>query len=127
VDDKLTGVVIGAAIQVHKELGPGLLESAYQRCLQYELIQRELHIDVEVPLPVSYKNIKLDRGYRLDLLVENQLVIELKAVESLEKIHTAQLLSYLKLSNFQLGLLINFNEPILKKGIKRVINSKSHT
>lgn len=106
--------------------GPGLLESAYQRCLQYELMQLGLNINMEVPLPVKYKKIKLDCGYRIDLLVENKLVVELKSVDALEKIHIAQLLSYLKLGNYKLGLLINFNVPILKKGIKRVANSKPH-
>ena len=119
----LTGTVIGAAIAVHKQLGPGLLEKAYQACLSYELQERGLRVREEVPVPVVYKEVKLDQGYRIDLLVEEQLVIELKAVEALTDVHTAQILTYMRLGEFPLGLLINFNVSLLKSGIKRYVNS----
>ena len=122
--NELTGKVIGAAIEVHKILGPGLLESAYEECLSYELALRKIAFSRQSELPIEYKGIKLDCGYRLDLLVEDKLIVELKACESIEKIHEAQLLTYLKLADVPLGLLINFNVPILKDGIKRIINTK---
>lgn len=115
--------VIGAALEVHRELGPGLLESAYRGCLLHELGTRGLRVAGEVPLPVYYRGIRIDCGYRLDLMVEDQLVVELKAVKSLEPIHTAQLLTYLRLCRRPLGLLINFNVLLLKEGIRRVIDS----
>ncbi|WP_228021778.1 GxxExxY protein [Vasconcelosia minhoensis] len=118
----LSGVIIGAAIEVHRELGPGLLESAYEACLLYELKQKGVRVASQVPQPVVYKGIKLDCGYRLDLLVEDLVIVELKAVEILHPIHTAQLLTYLKLKNLWLGLLINYNVPVLKQGIKRLVN-----
>jgi len=120
--NQLSNIIIGAAIDVHRELGPGLLESAYQNCLEYELQQRGLYVEHEVPQPVIYKGMQLDCGYRLDLFVENLVIIEIKAVESLQPIHTAQLLTYLKLKKRWLGLLINFNVPVLKNGIKRLLN-----
>ncbi|MEN8139484.1 MAG: GxxExxY protein [Bacteroidota bacterium] len=113
--------VIGAAIEVHKKLGPGLLESAYQECLFYELKELGLNVMKEVPRPIVYKDIKLDHGYRIDLLVENKLVIELKTVEAFTDVHLAQVLTYLKLGEYKLGLLINFNVSKLTEGIKRVI------
>jgi GxxExxY protein len=119
----ITEAIIGAAISVHRELGPGLLESAYEACLAYELTERKLQIERQKGLPVVYRGVELDCGYRIDLLVENQVVVELKAVESLEPIHDAQVLSYLKLSGCEVGLLINFNVKVLKKGIRRLVNN----
>ena len=118
----ITETIIGAAISVHKELGPGLLESAYEACLAYELTERKLKIERQKALPVVYRGVELDCGYRIDLLVEDQVVVELKAVENLEPIHEAQMLSYLKLSKCKVGLLINFNVKILRKGIRRFVN-----
>ncbi|MCC5897389.1 MAG: GxxExxY protein [Phormidium sp. BM_Day4_Bin.17] len=118
----LSGKVIGAAIVVHRELGPGLLESAYERCLAYELQQQGLNVEQQVPQPVIYKGVQLECGYRLDLLVEEQLIVELKAVPELLPIHKAQILTYLKLRQLRLGLLINFNVPLLKQGIQRIVN-----
>ena len=118
----ITEAIIGAAICVHRELGPGLLESAYEVCLAYELTERKLKIERQKALPVVYRGVELDCGYRIDLLVEKQVVVELKAVESLEPIHDAQLLSYLKLSGCEVGLLINFNVKVLKDGIRRFVN-----
>jgi len=123
--DLITEKIIGAAITVHKELGPGLLESAYEACLVYELSQLGLAVERQKSLPVTYRSVKIDCGYRIDLLVENKVVVELKAVERLEKIHEAQLLSYLKLSGYSVGLLINFNEETLTRGLKRLVNKLS--
>lgn len=120
--DELTDKVIGSAIRVHKELGPGLLESAYQECLFYVLKKEGLSVEKEKPIPIKFEDVELDCGYRIDLLVENRLVLELKSVESLNKVHFAQVLSYLKLGNFPLGLLLNFNVSLMKNGIKRIIN-----
>ena len=114
--------IIGAAIGVHKAIGPGLLESAYDACLRHELKLRGLSFEAQRPLPVEYKGLKLDCGYRIDLLVEGRVVVELKAVHSLDPIHEAQLLTYLKLGDWRLGLLINFNVPVLKQGIRRKVN-----
>lgn len=119
--DPLTGDVIGAAIEIHRHLGPGLLESAYCECLAYEFSKRGINFEREVSLPVRYKEVKLDCGYRLDFLVEEQVVVEVKSVEALGAIHQAQLLSYLKLGGHRLGLLINFNVPVLREGIKRLV------
>ncbi len=113
--------VIGCAIAVHNGLGPGLLESSYKECLFYELGLAGLYVEKEKPMPLVYKEVKLDIGYRLDLLVENQLVLELKSVEALNDVHLAQTLTYLKLGNYKLGLLMNFNVSLLKHGLKRVI------
>lgn len=118
--DLLTCKIIGAAIEVHRKLGPGLLESAYVVCLAYELRLRELKVEQELPLPIFYKGVKLDCGYRLDLVIENQVIIEVKSVKSLAPIHEAQLLSYLKMSNYHKGLLLNFNVKMLKDGIQRM-------
>ena len=106
----------------HRKLGPGLLESAYQQCLAYELRNQGLFVEVEKPMPLVYDEVKMDCGYRIDILVENKLILELKAVEELNDVHLAQTLTYLKLSGCKLGLLINFNVAILKHGIKRVVN-----
>jgi GxxExxY protein len=118
----LTGEVIGAAIEVHKTLGPGLLESTYEECLCRELELRKIPYERQKELPIEYKGLKLDCGYRLDILVANRVILELKACESLQPIHEAQLLTYLKLTGIKLGLLINFNVPMLKQGIKRIAN-----
>ncbi len=120
--NKITDTIIGSAIAVHRELGPGLLESAYEACLAFELADRGLSVERQKGLPVIYRDVKLDCGYRIDLLVEEKVIVELKAVERVEPIHTAQLLSYLKLSGCKLGLLINFNVKVLKNGIRRLIN-----
>jgi len=123
MDDALTNVVIGCAIQVHKTLGPGLLENVYKQCLFHKLTQSGLSVESEYVLPVYFEGICIDCGYRVDLLVEKQLLIELKSVKTLEDIHLAQILTYLKLGKFQRGLLINFNVLVLKDGIKRVVNN----
>lgn len=122
-EDKLSNIVIGAAIEVHRQLGPGLLESAYQECLMQELFDKGLIVEKEKPMPIIYKSLKLDHGYRMDLVIENKLVIEIKTVDALLDVHFAQLLTYLKLGNYKLGLLINFNVGLLKDGIKRIINN----
>jgi GxxExxY protein len=119
--DDLSNRVIGCAIRVHRELGPGLLESTYEQCVAYELIQAGIPFKIQHSIPVSYKQISLDCGYRVDLLIDDQLIVELKSVEQLLKIHEAQLLTYMKLANIRIGLLINFNVHILKKGIKRFV------
>lgn len=118
----ITEAIIGGAIAVHRELGPGLLESAYEACLAYELADRGLSVERQKGLPVIYRNVQVDCGYRMDLLVDGKVVVELKTVEGLEPIHEAQLLSYLKLSGCKVGLLINFNVAILKNGIRRLVN-----
>ncbi len=119
--DEITKTIIGAAIEVHKSLGPGLLESVYEECLFYELTLRELTVNRQVKLSVNYKEVQLDIGYRLDLLVENKVVVELKVVDKFMPIHDAQLLTYMKLVNCSVGLLINFNVPVLKKGLRRKV------
>jgi GxxExxY protein len=120
--NQLTGEVIGGAIEVHKTLGPGLLESAYEECLCRELELRTIPFERQKELPIEYKGVKLDCGYRLDVVVADKLILELKACEKLEPIHEAQLLTYLKLTGIKLGLLINFHVPSLKDGIKRIAN-----
>jgi len=119
----LTGEVIGAAIEVHKHLGPGLLESAYEECLCHELRLMEIVYQRQKPLAINYKQVRLDCGYRLDLVVEEKVILELKSCERIEDIHKAQLLTYLKLSGLQVGLILNFNVPIMKEGIVRVVNN----
>jgi GxxExxY protein len=121
-EDELSNTIIGAAIEVHKILGPGLLESTYEECLCHELNEREMAFERQKSLPLIYKDIRLDCGYRIDILVEKLVVVELKAMERIEPIHEAQILTYLKLSNLWLGLIINFNVPILKDGIRRIVN-----
>ena len=121
-ENDITEIIIGCAIKIHKNLGPGLLESAYQECLFYELKQAGLKVEKEKPLPLIYEEVKLECGYRIDLLVENKVIVELKSVEALNDVHLAQILTYLKLSNNKIGLLINFNVTQLIKGLKRVIN-----
>ncbi|WP_254509445.1 GxxExxY protein [Anatilimnocola floriformis] len=118
----ITGDIIGAAIEVHRHLGPGLLESTYQACLCQELTIRNIPFEKQLALPVIYKGMHLDAGYRIDLLVENQVILELKSIEALAPIHFAQLLTYLRLTERRVGLLINFNMVVLKDGVKRLIN-----
>jgi GxxExxY protein len=120
--NEITDVIIGAAIAVHKELGPGLLESAYEACLTFELADQKVKIERRKGLPIKYRGVQLDCGYRIDLLVEDKVVVELRAVQRLEPIHEAQLLSYLKLSGCKVGLLINFNVKVLKDGIRRLVH-----
>ncbi|MCP2729875.1 GxxExxY protein [Limnofasciculus baicalensis] len=123
IGNDLSGKVIGLAMKVHTALGPGLLESTYEACLEYELKKAGLKVEKQKALPLVYEEVHLECGYRIDLFVENQLIIEIKAVESLHPIHSTQLLTYLKLSKCKLGLLINFNVTHLKDGIKRVVNN----
>jgi GxxExxY protein len=120
---EITRHVIGSAVQVHKTLGPGLLESTYETCLAYELLQRGLAVQRQKGLSVTYKGIRVDCGYRVDLLVEKRVIVELKSVERLDRIHEAQLLSYLRLSGLPVGLLLNFNVSALKNGIRRLVNN----
>jgi len=121
-ENEISKIIIGCAIEVHKHLGPGLLESAYQECLLYELVQAGFKVEKEKPMPIVYKEVKLNHGYRIDLLVEDKVVIELKTVECLNDVHLAQVLTYLKLGNYKLGLLLNFQVTMLKNGIQRIIN-----
>jgi len=119
--NELSKIIIGKAIEVHKALGPGLLESAYQECLFYELMQTGIQTEKEVPMPIVYKDVKLDHGYRIDLLVQKQIVVEIKTVELFSPVHEAQILTYMKLGNYKLGLLINFHVTLLKNGVRRFI------
>jgi GxxExxY protein len=119
---EITEAIIGAAIEVHRQLGPGLLESVYEAVLAYELAQRGLEVERQKAVPLIYKELSFDEGYRLDLLVAGQVIVELKCVDALLPIHDAQLLSYLKLTGLKVGLLINFKVPVLKQGIKRLVN-----
>ena len=121
-ENEIAGLVFNCALVIHKSLGPGLLESAYAECLFYELIKLDLDIEKEKKMPLIYKDVKLEVGYRIDLFVEKKFIIEVKSVEALNEVHAAQILTYLKLSNCKLGMLINFNVALLKTGIKRVIN-----
>lgn len=121
--DQITHRIIGAAIEVHKILGPGLLESAYEACLAYEIRQLGYEVKQQKPLPVTYKDVKLDCGYRLDLVVEDAVIVEIKAIEQLAPIHDAQQISYLRLTNKRVGLLINFHVTLLKNGVKRIVNN----
>ena len=117
----ITTTIIGCAIDVHRELGPGLLESAYKECLYHYLIEKGLKVQKELALPIVYKDVKLDHGYRIDLLVENKVVVEIKTVDCLTDVHTAQVLTYMKLGGYDLGLLINFHVKLLKEGLKRFV------
>ncbi len=123
-ENEISKIVFDCALKVHQALGPGLLESAYEECLFYELRQLDLIVEKQKPLPLIYKEVKLDIGYRVDLFIEKKFIVEIKSVESLNDIHLAQLLTYLRLSDCKLGFLINFNVKLLKDGIKRVINGK---
>lgn len=122
-ENEISNIVIGLAIEIHKRLGPGLLENVYKECLFYKIKQRGLIVEKEKPLELIFEEVKLDCGYRIDILVENKLLIEIKSVESLTVNHLAQTLTYLRLGNFKLGLLINFSESLLKNGIRRVANN----
>lgn len=119
--EELTRKIIGASIEVHKSLGPGLLESAYEECLFYELTQHGLKVERQKPVPVIYKEIKLDYGYRIDLLVEDTVIVELKSIDTFAPVHEAQILTYMKFANKKIGLLINFNVTVLKNGLKRYV------
>ncbi len=121
-ENELSNIIIGCAMEVHKQLGPGLLESAYKECLYYELKNLKLDVQKEKALPIVYKEVRLDHGYRIDLLVNNKVVIEVKTVDFFVEVHTAQVLTYLKLGNYKLGLILNFYVSSLKNGIKRVVN-----
>ena len=121
-ENEIATEIIGSSIEIHKALGPGLLESAYQECLFYKLKQQGLSVEKEKPMPLVFEDVKLECGYRIDLLVEDKVVIEIKSVEKLTDVHLAQTLTYLKLGEYKLGLLINFNVALLKRGVKRVIN-----
>lgn len=121
IENEISNKIIGCAIEVHRILGPGLLESAYEECLFYELSNSGLDVKKEIPMPLIYKEIKLDHGYRMDLLVENKVVIEIKTVEAFTEVHAAQMLTYLKLGGYKLGLLMNFHVNLMKNGIKRYV------
>lgn len=123
-ENEISKVVLDYAFRVHSQLGPGLLESAYQECLYYEINKSGLFVQKEVPLPLTYEEVQLEVGYRIDLLVENKFIVEIKSVESLSDVHLAQVLTYLKLSKIKLGFLLNFNVSRLKNGVKRVINGQ---
>lgn len=121
-EDELASIAVDAMIEVHRELGPGLLENSYEHCLLFELAERGLKVERQVPLPLRYKGVELEVGYRLDLWVERRLIIEVKSVEALIPVHLAQMITYLKLTDCRLGLLVNFNEKLVKQGIRRVVN-----
>ena len=121
-ENEIANKIIGLGIEVHKALGPGLLESAYQECLLYKIGKAGLFVEKEKPMPVIFEEVKLNCGYRIDILVENKVVIEIKSVEALHDVHLAQTLTYMKLGNYKLGLLMNFNVVMLKNGIKRIAN-----
>lgn len=122
-ENEISSIVIKSAIEVHRRLGPGLLENSYEICLAYELKQHGLDVQTQVTVPLIYKNVRLNAGYRIDILVENKVIIEVKAIETLANIHTAQILTYLKLKKLKLGLLINFNNSKVIEGVKRVVNN----
>jgi GxxExxY protein len=121
-ENELSKIIIGKAIEIHQSLGPGLLESAYKECLYYRLLKEGFLVEKEKPMPLIYKEVKLDCGYRIDILVDNKVVIEIKSVEALNEVHFAQTLTYMKLGNYKRGLLINFNVALLRDGIKRIVN-----
>ena len=121
-ENEIANIVIGCALDIHKSLGPGLLESAYQQCLYYKLQKEGLKVQKEKPMPLEYEEVYLDCGYRIDLLVEDKVVVEIKSVDEINNIHLAQTLTYVKMGDYKLGLLINFNVNLLKSGVKRVIN-----
>jgi GxxExxY protein len=120
--NQLTSEIISSAIEVHRHLGPGLLESTYEECMAFELQERNLETKRQIDIPVLYKGARLEQNYRIDLLVNNKVIIELKSVNKLEPVHDAQLLTYLKLANKRYGLLLNFNVPVMRQGIKRLLN-----
>jgi GxxExxY protein len=118
----IAGIIVDSEIKVYKTLGPGLLESAYQQCLAFELRERGLKVECEIPQPIQYRSVTIDAGYRIDMLVEDAVIIENKTVETILPIHQAQLLTYLKLRDCRLGILLNWNVPVMKDGIKRMVN-----
>jgi GxxExxY protein len=120
--EQIIKTILDSSFQVHTELGPGLLESSYEACLAHELMSKGLNVQVQKPLPLVYQQVKLEIGYRIDVIVENEIIVEIKSVEALNDLHLAQILTYLKLSNKKIGLLINFNVKSLKEGIQRIIN-----
>lgn len=122
-ENELSKIVFDAALKVHRNLGPGLMENAYLACLYYELSKTGVFVQKQTPLPLIYEEVKLEVGYRVDLNIENKLIVEIKAVEALNDLHLAQILTYLKLSNCKLGMLINFNVTLIKNGIRRVVNN----
>ncbi len=122
-ENEISKIIFNCALKVHRTLGPGLLENSYEECLFYELKKSGLKVEKQKALPLIYEEVKLETGYRIDLLVENKVVIELKSVEAINEVHLAQVLTYLKLSNCKLGLLINFNVTLIKNGIKRIVNN----
>jgi GxxExxY protein len=122
-ENQITELIIGYAIKVHKALGPGLLESAYESCLHYEVSQKGLFVERQKPIPLIYNDVKMDCGYRADLIVENKVIVEIKSLDALNEIHLMQVITHLKLTNYRVGLLINFNVLRLKDGIKRVVNN----
>ena len=122
IENELTGEIIGAAIEVHRNLGPGLLESIYEECMVHELVERDLFVNRQLELPVKYKGKSLSATYRIDLLVNDKVIVELKTVQRIEPVHEAQLLTYLKLAKKRYGLLMNFNVPVMKRGIRRLLN-----
>jgi GxxExxY protein len=122
-ENEISKIIVDCAYKVHKSLGPGLLESTYEACMYYELDKNNLVVHKQKVLPVIYDNLKLEAGYRIDLLVENKVIIELKSVKKLDDVHTAQMITYLRLSDCKLGLLINFNVSLIKYGIKRIVNN----
>ncbi len=126
-ENEIGKIIVDCAYKVHKELGPGLLESTYEECIKYELLNAGLKVEQQKALPIVYREVKLECGYRIDLLVENKVVIENKSVESLNDVHLAQILTYLKLSDCRLGFLINFNVTLIKNGIRRVVNKLEDT
>lgn len=122
IRQEITNGIIGCAIQVHRQLGPGLLESAYEECLAYEMTKAGIFYERQKPMPIVYDELRLEAGYRVDLFVEHRVIVELKAVEALNNVHFAQVMTYLRLANCRFGLLINFNVTLLKEGVKRVVN-----
>ncbi|MDB4292768.1 GxxExxY protein [Maribacter sp.] len=122
-ENEISKIVFDCTLKVHKALGPGLLESAYEECLFYELKKSGLTVEKQKPLPLVYEEVKLEIGYRVDLIIENKVILEIKSVEALNDVHLAQVLTYLKLSNCKLGLLINFNVTLIKNGVRRVVNN----
>lgn len=121
--DEIKSTIIGAAIRIHSHLGPGLLESAYQKCLRYELEEQGIRVEIEVPIPILYRKVAIEVGYRADMIVENCILVENKAVERIAPVHEAQLLTYLRLSGLHLGYILNWNVPVLKNGIRRMVNN----
>ncbi|MBA4383903.1 MAG: GxxExxY protein [Anaerolinea sp.] len=122
IENEITKIVIDSAYKIHTRIGPGLLESAYQAIIVYELKNRGLHVDSEIPMPIHYEDVNLDVGFRADLIVENKVIVELKSIEKLAEVHKKQLLTYLRISGLQVGLLINFGAPLIKDGIFRIVN-----